>query len=60
MRGTSPYGKSLNHLGNKFHFEIFYVPVKQSGAEQCQAQTKLSYPASSLKLFLQVEMNKVQ
>jgi hypothetical protein len=37
--------------------------ARQAGAELCQAQAKLSYPASSLnlamKLFFQVEMNKV-
>jgi hypothetical protein len=37
--------------------------ARQAGAELCQAQAKLSCPASSpsltLKLFFQVEMNKV-
>jgi hypothetical protein len=36
---------------------------KQAGAELCQAQVQLSYPASSLnltlKLFFPVEINKV-
>ena len=32
----------FNHLVNNLHLEIFYIPVKQAGAEQCQAQAKLA------------------